>query len=184
MTDQNTQAPASSQATAGAQADENNQRTWEGPSAGRRLQMLRDAKSIAIIGASSKPARASNFVGTYLLSSSSLRVYFINPREKEILGRPVYASLEDLPEVPDIVDVFRRNEDLPDVARETVAIGAKTLWIQLGLWNEEAAKIAEDAGLGVVMDRCVKIEHARFHGGLNLAGFNTGVISSKRQTLD
>lgn len=159
------------------------QRTWEGPSATQRLQMLREASSIAIVGASAKPARASNFVGTYLLSSSAYRVYFINPREKEILGHPVYASLEDLPEVPDIVDVFRRSEDLPDVAREAVAIGAKTLWIQLGLWNEEAARIAEDAGMSVAMDRCIKIEHARFHGGLNLAGFNTGVISSKRQTL-
>ncbi|HLS33321.1 MAG TPA: CoA-binding protein, partial [Brevibacterium sp.] len=111
------------------------------------------------------------------------RVYFINPREQEILGRPVYGSLADLPEVPDVVDVFRRSEDLPDVARDAVDIGAKTLWIQLGLWNEEAARIAEDAGLSVAMDRCIKIEHARFHGGLNLAGFNTGVISSKRQTL-
>ncbi len=159
------------------------ERTWEGPTATERLQMLREAKSIAIVGASAKPARASNFVGTYLLSSSGYRVYFINPREKEILGHPVYASLEDLPEVPDIVDVFRREEDLPDVAREAVAIGAKTLWIQLGLWSEEAARIAEAAGLSIAMDRCIKIEHARFHGGLNLAGFNTGVISSKRQTL-
>lgn len=159
-------------------------RTWEGPSAGERLRMLKNAQSIAIVGASAKPARASNFVGTYLLSSSSFRVYFINPREKEILGRPVYASLEDLPEVPDIVDVFRKHDDLPEVAREAVAIGAQTLWIQLGLWNEEAARIAQDGGLDVIMDRCVKIEHARFHGGLNLAGFNTGVISSKRQTLD
>ena len=86
--------------------------------------------------------------------------------------------------MPDIVDVFRKHDDLPEVAREAVAIGAQTLWIQLGLWNEEAARIAQDGGLDVVMDRCVKIEHARFHGGLNLAGFNTGVISSKRQTLD
>lgn len=184
MVEKNAQAPVDIAGPLDAAAPVGGRRTWVGPSAGRRLQMLSDAQSIAIVGASAKPARASNFVGTYLLSSSSLRVYFINPREKEILGHPVYASLEDLPEVPDIVDVFRRNEDLPDVAREAVAIGAKTLWIQLGLWNEDAAKIAEDAGLNVVMDRCVKIEHARFHGGLNLAGFNTGVISSKRQTLD
>ena len=158
-------------------------RSWVGPSATDRLQMLREATSIAIVGASAKPARASNFVGTYLLSSSNYRVYFVNPRETEILGHSVYPSLEDLPEVPDIVDVFRRNDDLPEVAREAVAIGARTLWIQLGLWNEEAARIAQDAGLSVAMDRCLKIEHARFHGGLNLAGFNTGVISSKRQTL-
>lgn len=83
--------------------------------------------------------------------------------------------------VPDLVEVFRKDADLPGVAREAVDIGAKTVWMQLGSWNEEAARIAEDAGLNAVMDRCVKIEHARFHGGLHLAGFNTGVISSKRQ---
>lgn len=156
-------------------------RTWVGPSATERLRILRDAESIAIVGASDKPSRASNFVATYLLSSSPYRVYFINPVLDEILGHPVYPSLADLPEVPDIVDAFRRHDDLPGVAREAVEIGAKTLWLQLGSWNEEAAAIAEAGGLQVVMDRCTKIEHARFHGGLHLAGFNTGVISSKRQ---
>ena len=146
-----------------------------------RLGILRRAKSIAIVGASDNPARASYFVGTYLLSSSPYQVFFVNPREKEILGQPAYASLADLPVVPDIVDVFRRHDDLPGVAEEAVKIGAKALWLQLGSWNEEAAAIAEAAGLEVVMDRCVKIEHARFHGGLHLAGFDTGVISSKRQ---
>ncbi|MBP3035846.1 CoA-binding protein [Arthrobacter sp. zg-ZUI100] len=156
-------------------------RTWEGPSAPERLALLRRAQSIAIVGASDKPSRASYFVATYLLSSSPYRVYFVNPVAKEILGRPVYASLADLPEVPDIVDVFRRHDDLPSVLQESVAVGAKTLWLQLGSWHEGVARDAEAAGLDVVMDRCVKIEHARFHGGLNLAGFNTGVISSKRQ---
>ncbi|WP_029088718.1 CoA-binding protein [Brevibacterium album] len=158
-------------------------RTWAGPTAAQRLDILRRAQSIAIVGASAKPSRASNFVATYLLSSSPYRVHFVNPRETEILGRPVHASLDELPEVPDIVDAFRRDEDLPEVAREAVRIGAKTLWLQLGSWNEEAAAIAEAGGLEVVMDRCLKIEHARFHGGLNLAGFNTGVISAKRQEL-
>ena len=156
-------------------------RIWEGPSAPERLALLRRAKSIAIVGASDKPSRASYFVATYLLSSSPYTVYFVNPVAKEILGRPVYASLADLPEVPDIVDVFRRHDDLPSVLQESIAVGAKTLWLQLGSWHEEVARDAEAAGLDVVMDRCVKIEHARFHGGLNLAGFNTGVISSKRQ---
>ncbi|MBP3041963.1 CoA-binding protein [Arthrobacter jiangjiafuii] len=156
-------------------------RTWEGPGAPERLALLRRAQSIAIVGASDKPSRASYFVATYLLSSSPYRVYFVNPVAKEILGRPVYASLADLPEVPDIVDVFRRHDDLPSVLQESVAVGAKTLWLQLGSWHEGVARDAEAAGLDVVMDRCVKIEHARFHGGLNLAGFNTGVISSKRQ---
>ena len=158
-------------------------RTWQGPTAPERLGMLRRAKSIAIVGASNNPARASYFVATYLLSSAPYDVYFVNPRAEEILGHKVYASLADLPVVPDIVDVFRRDEDLPEVAREAVEIGAKTLWLQLGSWSEEAAAIAEAGGLDVVMDRCVKIEHARFHGGLHLAGFVTGVISSKRQTI-
>jgi len=158
-------------------------RTWQGPGPVERLGILRRAKSIAIVGASNNPARASYFVATYLLSSSPYDVYFVNPRADEILGQPVYASLADLPVAPDIVDVFRRHEDLPGVAREAVAVGAKALWLQLGSWNEEAAAIAEEAGLDVVMDRCVKIEHARFHGGLHLAGFDTGVISSKRQVV-
>ena len=156
-------------------------RTWAGPSAPERLALLRSAKSIAIVGASDKPSRASYFVATYLLSSSPYKVYFVNPVAKEILGQPVYASLADLPETPDIVDVFRRHDDLPTVLEEAKAVGAKTLWLQLGSWHEEVARDAEAAGMNVVMDRCVKIEHARFHGGLNLAGFNTGVISSKRQ---
>ncbi|GAA1905231.1 CoA-binding protein [Arthrobacter gandavensis] len=156
-------------------------RTWVGPSAPERLSLLRSATSIAIVGASDKPSRASYFVATYLLSSSPYKVYFVNPVAKEILGQPVYASLADLPETPDIVDVFRRHDDLPTVLEEAKAVGAKTLWLQLGSWHEEVARDAEAAGMNVVMDRCVKIEHARFHGGLNLAGFNTGVISSKRQ---
>lgn len=155
-------------------------RTWQGPSAPERLRILRSTKSIAIVGASANPARASYFVATYLLSSSPYDVYFVNPRATEILGHPVYPSLADLPVVPDLVDVFRRHEDLPTVLDETIAVGAQTLWLQLGSWHEDVARKAEAAGLNVVMDRCVKIEHARFHGGLHLAGFDTGVISSRR----
>jgi predicted CoA-binding protein len=156
---------------------------WKSPSQQERFALLRRSRSIAIVGASSNPARASYFVGTYLLSSSPYDVYFVNPMADEILGQPAYKSLADLPVVPDIVDVFRKDSDLPGVAQEAVDVGAKALWLQLGSWNEEAAAIAEGAGLSVVMDRCVKIEHARFHGGLHLAGFDTGVISSKRQLL-
>lgn len=159
------------------------ERTWTGPSAPERLNILRNTESVAIVGMSNKPSRASYFVATYLLSSSPYRVYFVNPVLDEVLGRKVYPSLAELPEVPDVVDVFRKDTDLPDVAREAVAVGAGTLWLQLGSWNEEAAAIAEAEGLNVVMDRCVKIEHARFHGGLHLAGFNTGVVSAKRQVL-
>ncbi|WP_439593285.1 CoA-binding protein [Microbacterium sp.] len=173
-------APVEACALPGAQATG---RTWEGPNAQERLDILRSARSVAIVGASDNPARASFFVGSYLLGSSPYDVYFVNPRADEILGRPAYASLADLPVVPDIVDVFRRDADLPGVAQEAVDVGAKALWLQLGSWNEEAASIAETAGLRVVMDRCIKIEHARFHGGLHLAGFDTGVISSKRQVV-
>lgn len=158
-------------------------RTWQGPGAAERLNILRNTTSIAIVGASNKPSRASYFVATYLLSSSKYRVYFINPVIDEILGQPVYKSLADLPETPDLVEVFRKHDDLPGVLDEALAVGAKTLWLQLGSWHEEVAERAEAAGMNVVMDRCVKIEHARFHGGLRLAGFNTGVISSKRQLL-
>lgn len=155
--------------------------TWSPPSATERRRILDGARSIAIVGASSNPARASNFVATYLLSSSAdYTIYLVNPRESEILGQPVYGELADLPEVPDIVDVFRRSQDLPEVAEETVAIGARAFWAQLGLHHDDAVRIADDAGLDAVTDRCLKIEHARFHGGLHLAGFDTGVISSRR----
>jgi len=155
---------------------------WTPPTALERKRILDESESIAIVGASKNPSRASNFVATYLLSSSTdFRVYLVNPRETEILGLPVYPSLDALPEVPDVVDVFRKSDDLPGVAEETVAAGAKTFWAQLGLWNPDAALIASNAGLNAVMDRCTKIEHARFAGGLHLAGFNTGVISSRRR---
>jgi predicted CoA-binding protein len=97
------------------------------------------------------------------------------------MGIATYPSLAALPVVPDLVDVFRRPEDCPAVATETVSLGASTLWLQLGIWSDEAASIAAGAGLSVVMDRCVKIEHARFAGGLHLAGFDTGVINSRRR---
>ena len=126
-------------------------RTWEGPSAPERLNILRSTKSIAIVGASDKPSRASYFVATYLLSSTRFKVYFINPMVKEILGQPVYASLADLPEVPDLVEVFRKHDDLPEVLEEAKAVGAKTLWLQLGSWHEEVAREAEAAGMNVVM---------------------------------
>ena len=159
-------------------------RTWVGPSAPERLNILRNTRTIAIVGMSDKISRASYFVATYLQSASPYKLYFVNPilaaKGKLVLGQPVYPSLQDLPEVPDLVEIFRRDEDLPGVVQEAVDLGAKTVWMQLGSWSEEAAAIGEAAGLNVVMDKCVKIEHARFHGGLHLAGFNTGVISSKR----
>ncbi|WP_372508498.1 CoA-binding protein [Salinibacterium sedimenticola] len=156
------------------------QRTWTGPTAKERLGILRRAKSIAIVGASPNPARSSYFVGTYLLQSSDYRVYFVNPNADEILGQKAYPDLASLPEVPDIVDVFRKASDIPSVIDDVLAVGAKTIWVQLGIWNEEAARYGEENGLTVVMDRCIKVEHARFHGGLHLLGFDTGVISSRK----
>ena len=149
-----------------------------------RLQILRATRSVAIVGMSMDPSKASYFVATYLLSSSCAfeHIWFVNPRGGEVLGRPVYPSLAALPEPPDLVDVFRRAEDLPSVARDVVAIpGVRTFWTQLGLRSAEAARIVAATGRSVVMDRCLKIEHARFAGGLHLAGFDTGVISSRRR---
>ncbi|MEM9035646.1 MAG: CoA-binding protein [Actinomycetota bacterium] len=154
---------------------------WTPPTASERRTLLARTRSIAMVGASANPARSSNFVATYLLGTTDYELHPVNPRETEILGRPVVASLSDLAEPPDIVDVFRRAEDCPAIAAEAVEVGAKALWLQLGIWSDEAAQIALDGGLEVVMDRCLKIEHARFHGGLHLAGFDTGVIDSRRR---
>lgn len=159
------------------------QRTWQGPDARERQRILREAKSVAIVGASPNPARSSYFVATYLSQSSDYDLYFVNPNADEILGRPVYRSLADLPVVPDIVDVFRKGSDIPSVVDDVVAIGAPTIWVQLGIWNQEAAEYGESKGLTVVMDRCIKVEHARFHGGLHLLGFDTGVISSRKRAV-
>lgn len=159
---------------------------WEEPGAARRLQLLRSAESVAIIGMSDKPSRSSYFVATYLKADSSYRLYWVNPGlvGKTVLGEPGYASLTDLPEVPDIVVAFRKPADLPAVAEEAAEAGAKTMWAQLGLKNEEAMQRATDLGLNAVQNRCIKIEHGRFHGNLHLGGFDTGIISAKRQILD
>lgn len=153
--------------------------TWRPPEAWERREILARAASVAVVGASPNPARASYFVGTYLLGSTGYRVHFVNPNATEILGHPVYPDLASLPEVPDVVDVFRRPADLPAVADEAAAVGSPVLWVQLGIWDEPAAHYAHGLGLQVVMDRCLKIEHARFHGGLHIAGFDTGVITAR-----
>jgi uncharacterized protein len=155
--------------------------SWTPPSAQERQAILRRTRSVAMVGASPNPARASNFVATYLLGAGDYDLYLVNPNADEILGRPAYPSLDALPVTPDLVDVFRRPEDLPDVLDATIAAGASTFWTQFGLYDEELAQRGVDAGLTVVMDRCLKIEHARFHGGLHLAGFDTGVISARKR---
>jgi predicted CoA-binding protein len=148
-----------------------------------RLDLLQRTRSIALVGMSKNSARSSHFVATYLAGSTDFEVYYVNPRETEIMGKPVYASLADLPVVPDMVDVFRRVDDLPAVTDEAIAVGATSVWFQLGLEHPEAAATAVAAGLDVVQNRCLKIEHARFRGGLHTAGFNTGVIDSRRARL-
>lgn len=148
--------------------------------AGERLAIMREAESVALVGVSANPIRSSNFVAAYLVRTP-YRVYPVNPVYDEVLGARSYPTLADLPEVPDIVDIFRRPEAIPQVVEEAIEVGAETVWFQLGLRHEEAAARAREAGLNVVQDRCLKIEHARWHGGLHLAGFNTGVVTSKRR---
>ncbi len=145
-----------------------------------RLQIIQNHESVALVGVSANPIRSSNFVASYLVRTP-FRVYPVNPVYDEILGQKSYPSLHDLPEVPDIVDVFRRPDAIPEVVDQAIDVGAKVLWLQLGLRHDEAAARALDAGLQVVQDRCLKIEHARFSGKLHLAGFNTGVVSSRRR---
>ena len=145
-------------------------------------RVLNTSRTIAIVGLSGNELRASNFVGFYL-RRHGYRVIPVNPRETEVLGQPSYASLGDVPEPVDVVDVFRAAEALPDIARETVAIGAAVLWCQFGVINDEGASLAEAGGVTVVMDRCLKIEHARYAGRMNWLGLNTGRITSVRGGL-
>jgi predicted CoA-binding protein len=151
--------------------------------ASERLALMQRTRTVAIVGMSANTARASNFVATYLAGKTDWIVYYVNPREREILGRPVYPSLAALPTTPDLVDVFRRTDELPGVVDDAIRAGAKAVWFQLGLEHDAAAAAADDAGLDVVQNRCLKIEHARFAGGLHTAGFDTGVLDSRRTRL-
>jgi len=151
--------------------------------AAERLELMQRTRTVALVGMSANQARPSHFVATYLAGKADWNVFYVNPREQEILGQPVYDSLTDLPERPDLVDVFRRIDDLPSVVDEAIAADAKAVWFQLGLQHAGAAATASDAGLDVVQNRCLKIEHARFAGGLHIAGFVTGVIDSRRTRL-
>jgi predicted CoA-binding protein len=143
------------------------------------LRILRETHTIAMVGLSSNPFRPSHFAAIYMLSEG-YNVIPVNPREQEILGRRCYPSLRDIPEPVDMVDIFRDPGAVPPIVEEAIAIGAKVVWMQLGVINQLAAQRARAAGLEVVMDACVKIEHARFFGGLNTIGLNTGIISAKR----
>ncbi|WP_119287553.1 CoA-binding protein [Azohydromonas sediminis] len=142
-------------------------------------RILRNCRTIAVVGLSADWFRPSYFAASYL-QGKGYRIVPVNPKYPEILGEKSYARLEDIPFPVDMVDVFRKPADLPPIAASAVAIGAKCLWQQLGVANAEADAIARAAGLDSVMDRCVKIEHARLFGGLHWVGVNTGVISAKR----
>jgi predicted CoA-binding protein len=150
------------------------------PTARERLDIIRSARSVALVGVSANPIRSSNFVASYLVRTR-LRAYPVNPRYTEVLEAPCYPALADLPEVPDIVDIFRRPDAIPGIVEEAIEVGAPVVWLQLGLRHDEAARRARQAGLQVVQDRCLKIEHARWHGGLHYGGFDTGVITSRRR---
>jgi len=142
-------------------------------------RILKTYHTIAVVGLSADWNRPSNFAAKYM-QQHGYRIIPVNPRYPEVLGERSYARLEDIPEPVGIVDVFRRTEDVLPIAKSAIAIGAKCLWQQIGVVNEEADRLAREAGLDSIMDRCVKIEHARLFGGLNWAGVNTRVISAKR----
>ncbi|GAC1461486.1 MAG: CoA-binding protein [Candidatus Limnocylindrales bacterium] len=142
--------------------------------------VLRSARTVAIVGLSPDPLRASYFIGFYL-QRHGYRIVPVNPKEREILGEPAYPSLGEIPFAVDVVNVFRRPAAVPEIAREAVKIGAKALWLQFGVLSDEGARIATEGGLDVVMDRCMKVEHARFLGRMHWLGFNTGRVTARRE---
>jgi len=144
-------------------------------------RILSRARTIAIVGLSANWYRPSYFAAKYM-QDHGYRVIPVNPNYTEVLGEKCYPDVASIPETVDVVDCFRKPDEMPSLAREAVEKGAKVLWMQLGIRNDEAARIASDAGLDVVDNRCVKIEHARLMGGLHWAGVNTGVISARRPT--
>lgn len=141
--------------------------------------LLLSARTVAVVGLSSNPLRPSHFVGFYL-QRHGYTVVPVNPREQEVLGAPSYPSLLEVPGPVDVVCVFRAAEAVPEIAREAVAVGAKAVWCQYGVVSEEGAAIARDAGLALVVDRCMKVEHARYLGRMHWLGFNTGRVTSRR----
>ena len=142
-------------------------------------RILRESKTIAVVGLSADWFRPSYFAAKYM-QEHGYRIIPVNPKYAEILGEKCYRSVRDIPEKIDIVDVFRKTQDVPPIAEDAIAVGAKVLWQQLGVRNQAAADRARAAGLEAVMDRCVKIEHGRLFGGLNWVGVNTHIISAKR----
>ena len=151
--------------------------------AGQRRDLLDSARLVAVVGASANPLRASHFVYKYL-RAHGVQAFPVNPAYADIEGVTCYPTLAAFAAAmgpPDIVDVFRKPAETPSVVRDAIAVGAKAIWFQYGVINDEAIKLADDAGLTVVVDRCMKVEHARFHGGLSTAGMNSGVVSARRR---
>jgi predicted CoA-binding protein len=146
-------------------------------------EIMLTAKTVAIVGLSSNELRASHFVGFYL-KRHGYRVIGVNPNETEVFGEKCYATLSDIPEPIDVVDVFRAPQYVPAIAEEAVKVGAKALWLQFGVISPEGAEIARRGGLQVVMDRCMKVEHARSVGRMHWYGLNTGTVSSQREDLE
>jgi predicted CoA-binding protein len=146
-------------------------------------EIMLTAKTIAIVGLSSNELRASHFVGFYL-KRHGYRVIAVNPNETEVFGEKSYATLSDIPVAVDVVDVFRAPQFVPAIAEEAVKIGAKALWLQFGVISPEGAEIARRGGLQVVMDRCMKVEHARSVGRMHWYGLNTGTISAQREVFE
>lgn len=142
-------------------------------------RVLRDSRTIAVVGLSAEWHRPSYFAAKYM-QQRGYRIVPVNPKYPEILGETSYPDLKSIPFPVDLVDVFRKPQDCVPIAQDAVAIGARALWLQIGVINEEAQRVAEDAGLTVVADRCVKIEYARLFGGLNWMGVNTGIVSARR----
>ena len=142
-------------------------------------RILHQARTVAIVGLSPNELRASNFVGFYA-DRHGYEVIPVNPREDEIMGFRSYASLEDIPKTVDVVDVFRDPSAAVDIARQAVVVGAGALWLQFGVISYQAAEVARAGGLDVVMDRCFKIEHARYIGRMHWLGFNTRIITGRR----
>ncbi len=145
-----------------------------------RLRILTSCRNIAMVGLSSNPYAPSSFAGIYL-AANGYNIIPVNPSQagKKILGQQAYGRVDEIDKPVDIVDVFRPASEVPEIARQAVKIKAKVLWLQLGIISEEGAAIARRGGLEVVMDRCCKIEHARFFGGLRTIGLSTGVITSR-----
>jgi len=142
-------------------------------------RILSESKTIAVVGLSATWNRPSHFAAKYM-KAHGYKIIPVNPAYEEVLGEKCYKSLLDIPEPVDIVDIFRRSEDVPPIVEDAIKIGAKVVWMQLTVVNEEAAAKAREAGLEVVMNRCVKIEHGRFFGGINFLGVNRRLISSKK----